>query len=154
MAYCSGMRLFYWLVLAFLTLCAFAAPGQEWIGWALIISLLAVLLMVDAMFFSSPADFAFDPNVRRRAGLSRARAPLAQRVVEPPVWLRAPAPTLALLFSAAALCGHRSSRAPHTTPPLLPRCSSKTTRATRLALRADPLAAAPLARPLLSLLLQ
>ena len=64
MAYCSGMRLFYWLVLAFLTLCAFAAPGQEWIGWALIISLLAVLMMVDAMFFSSPADFAFDPNVR------------------------------------------------------------------------------------------
>ena len=79
MAYCSGMRLFYWLVLAFLTLCAFAAPGQEWIGWALIISLLAVLLMVDAMFFSSPADFAFDPNVRRR-GAPCARAPLTLRV--------------------------------------------------------------------------
>jgi hypothetical protein len=74
MAYCSGMRLFYWLLLAFLSLCAFAAPGQEWIGWALVISLWAVLMMVDAMFFSSPADFAFDPNVRGGATPLRPRA--------------------------------------------------------------------------------
>jgi hypothetical protein len=62
--YCSALRLFYWLLLAFLALGAFAAPGQEWIGWVFVISILVILLMVDAMFFSSPADFAFDPNVR------------------------------------------------------------------------------------------
>ena len=67
--YCSCMRLFYWFVLAFLVLCAFAAPNQEWIGWAFVASMLAVLMMVDAMFFSSPADFAFDPSVRRSANI-------------------------------------------------------------------------------------
>ncbi len=51
-------------MLAFLVLCAFAAPGSEWIGWTFVASILVVLMIVDAMFFSSPADFAFDPNVR------------------------------------------------------------------------------------------
>jgi len=75
--YCSCTRLSYWLLLAFLTLCAFAAPGsasqgnEEWIGWAFMAAMVAVLMMIDAMFFSSPADFAFDPNVSSVIGRKR-----------------------------------------------------------------------------------
>ena len=90
--YCSALRLFYWLLLAFLALGAFAAPGQEWIGWVFVISILVILLMVDAMFFSSPADFAFDPNVR---GLATSPAKLPHSLL-----LTTPHPILHLLRSS------------------------------------------------------
>jgi len=60
--YCSPVRLLLWLILAFLVLFAFAAPGTEWIGWLLGIIVLVVLLMIEAMF-SDPNDFVFDPSV-------------------------------------------------------------------------------------------
>ena len=62
LSYCSPVRLLLWIILAFLVLFAFAAPNTEWIAWLLGVILLAIFLMLDAMF-SNPADFVFDPSV-------------------------------------------------------------------------------------------
>jgi len=49
MGYCSTTRLLIWIVAALLLLFAFAAPGEEWIGWSVPLSLLVFLLIIDAM---------------------------------------------------------------------------------------------------------
>lgn len=68
LSYCSPVRLLLWIILAFLVLFAFAAPNTEWIAWLLGVILLAIFLMLDAMF-SNPADFVFDPSVSGSAVL-------------------------------------------------------------------------------------
>lgn len=68
LSYCSPVRLLLWIILAFLVLFAFAAPNTEWIAWLLGVIILAIFLMLDAMF-SNPADFVFDPSVSGRAVL-------------------------------------------------------------------------------------
>lgn len=49
MAYCTSTRFLIWLIVALLALFAFAAPGEEWIGWSVPLALLVFLLIVDAM---------------------------------------------------------------------------------------------------------
>jgi hypothetical protein len=49
MGYCSSTRFLLWLVAALMLLFACAAPGEEWIGWSVPLSLLVFLLIIDAM---------------------------------------------------------------------------------------------------------
>jgi hypothetical protein len=55
------------LVLAFLTLFAFAAMNDEWIGWATMITMFAVLVIVDFMFLDDSA-FIYDPSLEASVG--------------------------------------------------------------------------------------
>lgn len=66
MGYCSSYRLLVWLIAAFLLLCATAAPGDEWIGWAVPLSLLVILLIIDAMCVGRPPARPCSSRRRRR----------------------------------------------------------------------------------------
>ena len=80
MSYCSPVRLLLWIILAFLVLFAFAAPNTEWIAWLLGVILLAIFLMLDAMF-SNPADFVFDPSVSGNGMLDCGAVHVSRHVI-------------------------------------------------------------------------
>ena len=84
MGYCSSYRLLMWLIAAFLLLCATAAPGDEWIGWAVPLSLLVILLIIDAMCVWAPSALAPAPPLRAHG------SPLRAHPIKKPQVLRCP----------------------------------------------------------------
>lgn len=47
---------------------AFAAIGDQWIGWATITGMFAILVMVDFMFLDD-GSFVFEPDIKVRSGM-------------------------------------------------------------------------------------
>lgn len=89
------------LILAFLTLFAFAAIGDQWIGWATMTAMFAALVMVDFMFFDDSA-FVFEPDVKVRRQRRRPRRLRAGGRAGGRPRTRSPLPSPALWPVAAA----------------------------------------------------